>query len=480
MIAKIKKHLGIFFLSLILAVCLIFLVFVYIVSGNYKDKFIAGSSINGIDVGNMTQEEAISAINDKLQSYELTLTFADGQTALITAKDLDLNYSDDGQVEKLLSSQESLFWFAGILGIKNSYTINESYLLNDESLSSTLSQLPQFQAENVTPPSNASIEISDNGSVSLVNEVTGNELNTDTVSSKIKECVLSGETSLSLTYEDGDYLQPSVLSTDEELQTRLNAINTFLSSSVTYELHDGSTLTLDYTTLRDWLTVNDTDPYRYSLDSETITSKVSEFVSSLAEKDNTIYTTEIHTFKDRDPIEKDCDQYGYIVDEETEKTQLYNELMSGTVTSRKPNYSDAQEQRSVEETTFVVLSISQQKVTLYKDNEVILQADCVTGMADDPDRLTPTGVFSVYWKTTDRYMKGDIDETTGEPEYVSFVNFAVYFNGGIAFHDASWRTTFGGEIYKTDGSHGCINMSYDDAKLVYDTVSVGTTVFVDP
>ena len=33
------------------------------------------------------------------------------------------------------------------------------------------------------------------------------------------------------------------------------------------------------------------------------------------------------------------------------------------------------------------------------------------------------------------------------------------FDGGIGFHDASWRDEFGGDIYLTDGSHGCINHS---------------------
>ena len=40
---------------------------------------------------------------------------------------------------------------------------------------------------------------------------------------------------------------------------------------------------------------------------------------------------------------------------------------------------------------------------------------------------------------------------------------------GIGLHDSTWRGGyFGGEIYKYNGSHGCINMSYDDAKYVYD------------
>ena len=42
------------------------------------------------------------------------------------------------------------------------------------------------------------------------------------------------------------------------------------------------------------------------------------------------------------------------------------------------------------------------------------------------------------------------------------------FNGGIGFHDASWRSKFGGTIYQYSGSHGCINLPVDKAKLLYE------------
>ena len=37
-------------------------------------------------------------------------------------------------------------------------------------------------------------------------------------------------------------------------------------------------------------------------------------------------------------------------------------------------------------------------------------------------------------------------------------------------HDADWRSSFGGEIYKTNGSHGCINLPPAKAAVLYDHV----------
>ena len=60
--------------------------------------------------------------------------------------------------------------------------------------------------------------------------------------------------------------------------------------------------------------------------------------------------------------------------------------------------------------------------------------------------------------------------------YASPVKFWMPFNGGIGFHDASWRNTFGGTIYKKNGSHGCVNMPYEAAKTLYENVYKGMPV----
>ncbi len=49
---------------------------------------------------------------------------------------------------------------------------------------------------------------------------------------------------------------------------------------------------------------------------------------------------------------------------------------------------------------------------------------------------------------------------------------------GIGIHDANWRTSFGGDIYKTDGSHGCVNMPNLKAAELYKLVDLGTIVII--
>ncbi|MBP3825785.1 MAG: L,D-transpeptidase, partial [Butyrivibrio sp.] len=63
-------------------------------------------------------------------------------------------------------------------------------------------------------------------------------------------------------------------------------------------------------------------------------------------------------------------------------------------------------------------------------------------------------------------------------DYVSYVNYWLGVNKGVGIHDANWRSKFGEEIYKSDGSHGCINCPYDSVEVLWDVVDIGTPVIL--
>lgn len=56
------------------------------------------------------------------------------------------------------------------------------------------------------------------------------------------------------------------------------------------------------------------------------------------------------------------------------------------------------------------------------------------------------------------------DATLVGENYASDVRYFMPFAYNVGIHDASWRSTFGKEIYKTSGSHGCINVPPKKAK----------------
>lgn len=117
---------------------------------------------------------------------------------------------------------------------------------------------------------------------------------------------------------------------------------------------------------------------------------------------------------------------------------------------------------------FVIIDIGDQKLRMYKDNNLILETDVVTGKKGSHD--TPHGLFSIQSKTKDTYLTG--------ADYRVHVDYWMPFYYGYGLHDADWRSTFGGTYYESSGSHGCVNIPDEQAKEIYDTVSVGTKVLV--
>lgn len=117
--------------------------------------------------------------------------------------------------------------------------------------------------------------------------------------------------------------------------------------------------------------------------------------------------------------------------------------------------------------SYVEVDLTNQKVWLYKDGKKLLETDCVTGTLGT-DRQTPGGVYSIYYMQSPAVLRG--------ADYTSPVEYWMAYNGNIGLHDANWRSTFGGDIYRTDGSHGCVNLPTEAARLIYETVTNGYPV----
>ena len=117
--------------------------------------------------------------------------------------------------------------------------------------------------------------------------------------------------------------------------------------------------------------------------------------------------------------------------------------------------------------SYVEICLTGQKVWLYKDGKRLMETDCVSGTANT-GRETPGGVYYIYYKQSPATLTG--------ADYSSYVNYWMPFVGNIGLHDAPWRGSFGGDIYLTSGSHGCVNLPYEAAKLLYETTRKGYPV----
>src|SRR5699024_3420396 len=103
----------------------------------------------------------------------------------------------------------------------------------------------------------------------------------------------------------------------------------------------------------------------------------------------------------------------------------------------------------------------------YKEEKLLVESDFVSGNVAR-GYTTPPGAYPLTYKERNATLRGQ--------GYASPVSYWMPFNGGIGMHDASWRSSFGGTIYKTNGSHGCINLPYAAAKTIYENISKGMPV----
>ncbi|WP_026664354.1 L,D-transpeptidase [Butyrivibrio sp. FC2001] len=122
--------------------------------------------------------------------------------------------------------------------------------------------------------------------------------------------------------------------------------------------------------------------------------------------------------------------------------------------------------------TYIDVDIDAQTMTYYENGQVALQSPIVSG---NPNRGngTPRGTYTIQSHIAGKRLIG--------PTWNVWVDRWMQFTPNpchIGLHDATWRSSFGGEIYKSNGSHGCVNLPHDIAVALFDRVNVGTPVVV--
>ena len=119
--------------------------------------------------------------------------------------------------------------------------------------------------------------------------------------------------------------------------------------------------------------------------------------------------------------------------------------------------------------TYIEIDMTEQKMYYYAAGELELETDIVTG--NTGRRMgTPQGINYIHGKQRNQILRG--------ADYESFVKYWVPVVGNIGIHDASWRGSFGGQIYQTGGSHGCINTPTANMSQLYEMVEVGMPVIM--
>lgn len=445
-------------------IVVILLLVIYLAGRFYfKNHFYPNTNINSVKCSFKTKEQAIKLTADHLNTYVLTI-HDDVTDMTVTAEDAGLRYEDTAEIGSILEKQNYNLWFTEFLG-KHHFTAM-STSLDEEKLIAYLNTLECMNPEKPQKPVSAKITYNENkNAYELIDEIIGNTIIPEKFYRAVADIILRGDTSMDLTTTEY-YKQPKYKAKDSVVQEAKATVDKYMKTVINYE-DSGLTFMIDSTVIHDFIKIS--KDFEVNFDKDTIKSYVSDKISPVF---NTVGSTRKINSPGSGNITISGGSFGWQVGLIAEREQIINDIKSGETVTRKPEYLQDGKARKKDDdigNSYIDVSISQQTLWVVENGKVKMSSPFVSG---DPRNGydTDKGVYMIEYKRTNYEMR----------DYNVTVKYWLPFNTdvGEGFHDATWRSSFGGSIYRSNGSHGCVNLPYDFAKKLYETVPVGYPVIV--
>lgn len=467
----LKIVLGICIVAVIAAVAGLF-GYTYMADHNTLGRKI---SVNGLDVSRLNAQEAEDKIVALFENREVTFQEDDQEVYRTTLKDLGYSLNKEDLLSKLTNLQKQREENRKIFTKEENVDLEYQIEQNEEQEKQAL-DISNFGDKKRKASIDAEIRYDqDKKEFILVKQKQGTEIDADKLQTMV-------ETTLNAAFDTailGDavtvpvnkhvYISPSVIATDdmEVKVTNLNdQLSKYRSTTVTYTF-GSETVVLDSDTISSWVKA---EGETLSVDEDAVKT----YVSDLANKYNTIYVPRTFHTSAGNNVTIEGNEYGYRIDQDAEVTQLLEDLKSGTAVTRDPIYSSSGYQRNGTDDlggSYIEVSLDAQHLWLYKDGNLVTETDIVSGKPVK-GRETYRGAWPIAYKASPYNL------TSAEYGYNVKVNYWMPFVYGQGLHDASWQPSFGGNRYKTNGSHGCINLPKDQAKLIYETIDAGYPIII--
>lgn len=450
---RIRKALWEIFISLLL-ISLTFAGGIYF----SQTHFLFGTMIENVPCSFLSIDDAIEKVNLEKGEKIVTFSFANRNTYYVAAKELGIR-GDEAQIVRIFNQQHSNPKEA------REYDLDGFILADTEMVRAFLEQIPELQEENMISPQNAYM-VWDEVEFSVQKEVLGNVINFEEAVNFTLEKIKNGERHID--FSGITDVTPEIL--EEDLVDERDKLNSILNSLINFELSDGNVVTLDSNTIKNW--VKQDENGKFTIDVE---NGVSAFVEELAVKVN-----EANSYMLFAPTDYEGFVTVYVpmelraqLNKEGEITEIKNLLRCNFESVYcKPIYDRALISENY--TSYLELDKSRQHVWFYKELSLLIDTPCVTGNVED-GHDTPTGVFYLLNKNRGVYLEGFNNDGS---KYSSYVEYWMRFYEGIGMHDASWRSKFGGDIYLTNGSHGCVNLPEDAAAIIYENIDETMLIIV--
>lgn len=460
-----KKHRGLVTFLIISILALVGFIGVYVgQTFYYKSHFFPGTVINGADVSKLTAEEAVEKVAESISDYLISIYTREGNKFNVLGPTFGYSYISNGEIERLLELQNESTWIVEARpGSRHEHSLAYMATYDEDKLMQELIDAGLFNEAGAKAPENAYIAWDvETANYTIVPEVLGTILNKEKTFNIIKSAVDAGEKSV--TIPDVCYQSPEIMSNNPTLTATIDNLQSYFGHSISYDLGEGiEPIVISRNEIASWLKV-DTD-YNISVDE----AKVERFVQKLADELNTYGDRRQFMTSSGEKITIGGGDYGWIVNKNAEKAQLLADLASDDNVVREPVFSQRAAQFGSRDygNTYIEIDYTAQHLWYYRDGELVGDTDVVTGNINK-NNGSPDGLFKIAYKEKDATLVGE--------DYESKVAYFMPFAYNVGIHDASWRSEFGGNIFRSSGSHGCINAPASVAEALYDMVEVGTPV----
>ncbi|MCD8146744.1 MAG: peptidoglycan binding domain-containing protein [Clostridiales bacterium] len=301
---------------MIVALFLALLIFFYWLAAQYyTGRFPNKTTINGVDVSNMTESNAVAALNRQVQEYTLTIAERDGVTEVIRARDIDLAYDDTGDVFRLLEQYSPALWVTYYF-TEDALTASEDTTYNQTKAEQEIADLDCFSPLYVTKVQDASLQKNDDGFY-IQAEEQGTELDEEKTTQLLLNALTTHQTEVDLDAE-GCYLTPTVYQDDETLNENLEIINGWLKAEITYDFEDGRLEVADNTVIKDWIVQQEDGTY--AIDYDLVFDWVK---TTLAYQYDTFGLTHVVTTHSGETLTLTGGDYGWCIDRPTTTEALH-------------------------------------------------------------------------------------------------------------------------------------------------------------
>ena len=421
------------------------------ISSKYFQK---NTIINGTDFSYCKIEDVIESLNSKYDDYHLDVKLRD-KTFTINPKDIDLVITAKNDLIKIKDDQNAFLWFTYLFGT-NEYTANYQISYSENKLTSLLMSMPEFNIDNMIKPKNATVEIVD-GQPQIVEGSKGTEFDTEKAINLIKSNISDLNTEVSI--EDAGYYTIATYDSNSDIVKNFyNTIKSYTDLNIKYNYVENVSFDIPHEEICKMIDI-DSDNYKCSINKD----KIAEFVAKFAEEHDTFGKDRLFKTSIGKTVKVNSNSLGWEIDQEAEVEELYKNLIDKKDIEREPIFSHQGKVYTADcfdiGDSYVEFNFTDQKVYFYMNGKHILTDDIISG---NPNRYqnTPGGLYEIYSMSYDVVLTG--------PGYASHVDYWMPFNGEIGMHDAHWQSKFGGDLYLSRGSHGCVNLPYKTAQTIWD------------